>query len=153
MDITVEDQPSTFVAVLRERVAMDAFPEFYDRAYSLVAQEAATAGLDIIGPALGWYHDMPTDSVDLSAGFGVRADAPRSLGNGVEVVELPGGPAVVAHYVGSYDGLPAAWQEVGGWAMANAPRGRGDFLEVYVSDPSEVEPASNETRLVLPLVG
>ena len=153
MDISVEDEPTVFVAVLRERVAMDAFPAFYDRAYRVVVEEVAAAGLAITGPAFGWYRDMPTDSVDLAAGFGVGADTPRALGGGVEVVQLPGGPAAVGVHVGTYDDLPAAWDELSTWSSQHAVTMRGDFLEVYVTDPSEVAEASlNETRLVLPIV-
>ena len=95
MDITVEDQPTALVAVVRERVAMDALAAFYDRAYRAVLEEVTAAGLAVTGPAFGWYRDMPTDSVDLAAGFWVGADGVRSLGGGVEVVGLPGGPAAV----------------------------------------------------------
>ena len=152
MDITVEDQPRAFVAVLRERVAMDALAAFYDRAYGVVFREVAAAGLTVTGPAFGWYRDMPTDSVDLAAGFEVGADEARALANGVEIVELPGGPAAVGVHVGSYDGLPGAWAELRTWHAAHAVEMRGDSLEVYVTDPSEVEPQQNETRLVLPIL-
>ena len=153
MDITVEDLPTQLVAVLRERVAMDALPEFYDRAYRSVAAEVAGAGLSVTGPAFGWYHDMPTDSVDLAAGFAVDADSVRTLGGGVEVVELPGGPAAVGVHVGTYDGLPQAWAQFQAWTAQNAAQMRGGFLEVYLTDPSQVpEPALNETQLVLPIV-
>jgi effector-binding domain-containing protein len=152
VDITVEEQPRAFVAVLRERVAMDALAAFYDRAYGAVLHEVTAAGLDITGPAFGWYLDMPTDSVDLAAGFQVGADEVRALGDGVEIVELPGGPAAVGVHVGSYDSLPSAWAELRTWHGARAVQMRGDFLEVYVTDPSEVEPHQNETRLVLPIL-
>jgi effector-binding domain-containing protein len=153
VDITVEDQPTARVAVLRERVAMDALPEFYDRAYRLVAEEVAAAGLTITGPAFGWYRDMPTDTVDLAAGFWVGAEEVGPLGRGVEVVELAGGPAAVAVHVGGYDGLPGAWSELRTWFSDQTAQMRDDFLEVYVTDPSEVAaPDLNETRLVLPLV-
>ena len=108
MDFTYDDQPTAFVAVVRERVALDALAAFYDRAYRAVLEEVAAAGLAVTGPAFGWYRDMPTDSVDLAAGFWVDADSVSSLGGGVEVVELPGGPAVVGMHVGSYDGLSGA---------------------------------------------
>lgn len=153
MDITVEDQPTVLVAVLRERVPMDALAEFYDRAYGLVAREVAAAGVPITGPAFGWYRDMPTDSVDLAAGFWVGAEGARELGSGVEIVELPGGPAAVGAHVGSYDSLPGAWGELRAWFTEQGAQMRGDFLEVYVTDPSQVASADqNETRLVLPIV-
>ena len=153
MDITVEDQPTALVAVVRERVAMDALAAFYDRAYRAVLEEVTAAGLAVTGPAFGWYREMPTDSVDLAAGFWVGADGVRSLGGGVEVVELPGGPAAVGMHVGSYDGLAGAWDELRTWMSEQTAQMRGDFLEVYVTDPSETADASqNETRLVLPIV-
>ena len=153
MDITYDDQPTAFVAVVRERVAMDALAAFYDRAYRAVLEEVAAAGLAVTGPAFGWYRDMPTDSVDLAAGFWVDADSVSSLGGGVEVVELPGGPAVVGTHVGSYDGLSGAWAELRTWMSDHPAQMRGDFLEVYVTDPSEAaDPSQNETRLVLPIV-
>ena len=153
MDITVEDQPTALVAVVRERVAMDGLAAFYDRAYRAVLEEVAAAGLPVTGPAFGWYRAMPTGSVDLAAGFWIDADAVRSLGGGVEVVELPGGPAAVGMHVGSYDGLSAAWAELRTWMTDHAARMRGDFLEVYVTDPSEAAgPSQNETRLILPIV-
>jgi effector-binding domain-containing protein len=153
VDITVENEPTAFVAVLRERVPMDALGAFYDRAYRLVVEEVAAAGLGITGPAFGWYLDMPTDSVELAAGFSVGAEKPSVLGRGVEVVELPGGPAAVGVHVGSYDGLPAAWDQFRTWTSQHGAPMRGDFLEVYVTDPSEVAEASqNETRLVLPIL-
>ncbi|WP_028047117.1 GyrI-like domain-containing protein [Cellulomonas sp. URHE0023] len=153
MDITLEEQPTVLVAVLRERVAMDALVAFYDRAYRAALQEVAAAGLTITGPAFGWYRDMPTDSVDLAAGFWVGAQAVGALAGGVEVVELPGGPAAVGVHRGGYDTLPAAWAEFRTWTMQQDATMRGDFLEVYVTDPSAVAEADqNETRLVLPLV-
>ncbi|GEL96822.1 GyrI-like domain-containing protein [Cellulomonas terrae] len=153
MDITVEEQPTALVAVVRERVAMDALAAFYDRAYRAVVQEVAAAGLAVTGPAFGWYRDMTPDSVDLAAGFWVDADDVGPLGGGVEVVELPGGPAAVGMHVGRYEGLPGAWDELRTWMSDNPADMRGDFLEVYVTDPSEVaDPDLNETRLVLPIV-
>lgn len=152
MDITLEDQPTVMVAILRERVAMGALAAFYDRAYRTVLEQAAASGLAVTGPAFGWYRHMPTDSVDLAAGFRVGADAARALGDGVEVVELPGGPAAVGVHLGSYDGLSGAWAELRTWMSDHAAQMRGDFLEVYVTDPSEADPSQNETRLVLPIV-
>lgn len=153
MDITVDDQPTALVAVVRERVAMDALAAFYDRAYRTVLEEVTAAGLAVTGPAFGWYRDNPTDSVDLAAGFWVDADTVSTLGGGVEVVELPGGPAAVGTHVGSYDGLSGAWAELRAWMSDHAAQMRGDFLELYVTDPSETaDPSQNETRLVLPIV-
>lgn len=153
MDITVEDQPTALVAVLRERVAMDSLASFYDRAYTAVLQEVAAAELAVTGPPFGWYRDMAAGSVDLAAGFRVDADDVGALGGGVEVVELPGGPAAVGMHVGRYEGLAGAWDELRTWMSDSRAQMRGDFLEVYLTDPSETaDPDQNQTSLVLPIV-
>lgn len=152
MDVLLETEPDRLVAVLRETVAMDHLPEFYDRAYRAVGEAVAKAGGAVAGPALGWYHGGPSATVDVAAGLPVMGMSTGSIGHGVQVVRIPGGSAVVAVHTGPYDGLPAAWEELERWRAENAGAGRGDFWEEYVTDPAPGgDPERTETRLVLPL--
>lgn len=155
MEITRTEEPTRLVALVRSTVRMDELPAFFDRAYRAVPGAVAGAGGAVQGPAIGWYRGMPTDTVDLAAGFPVTGLGPGPVGtvdDGVEVVEMPGGPAVAALHVGSYDGLPAAWQQVAQWQAANAGPGRGDFWEEYLTEPApDGDPSRSETRLVVPL--
>ena len=154
MDIEVSEEPARLVAVRRATVRMDELGAVYDSAYRAVAAAIAASDGRIAGPALGWYRGMPTDTTDVAAGFPVEGElAAGPLGDdGVEVVDLPGGRVATARYVGSYDGLGPAWGEVEEWRAAAGVDGRGDFWEVYVTEPSpEGDPAANETLLVLPL--
>lgn len=152
MDVDVRHQPTRTVAVVRRSVRMDELTAFYDTAYGEVARTVGEAGARISGPALGWYHGMPTDTVDVAAGFPVDGLETGPLAGRVEVVELPGGPALVGLHVGSYDDLGAAWAEVEAARAEHGRPGRGDFWEEYVTDPSPSgDPSRNETLLVLPL--
>lgn len=151
MDVDVRMQPTRTVAVVRRPVRTDELAAFYDTAYGEVARTVGEAGARIVGPAIGWYHGMPTDTVDVAAGFPVEGVAPGPLGGRVEVVELPGGPALVGLFVGPYDDLGAAWGEVEARRAEHGRDGRGDFWEEYVTEPSpDGDPARNETLLVLP---
>jgi len=144
--------PTATFAAVRATVPTSGLPEFYDSAYSRVAQTAGREGWTITGPALGWYQAMPTETVDLAAGFAVEGAAAGASSGDVEVLELPGGPALVLTYTGPYDGLPDAWARLEQDRAVLGVDGRGDFWEEYVTDPSPGgDPHANVTRLVLPL--
>lgn len=152
MRIQEQDEPTTVAAVRRATVRMDELGSFYDTAYRQVAAAVAAVGGRIVGPAIGWYHGMPTDTADVAGGFPVTGVALGALPGDCDVVEIPGGRVIVGHYVGSYDGLGEAWSQVEQWRVKRGFEGRGDFWEVYVTEPSpDGDPAANETLLVLPL--
>lgn len=150
MDIEQVELATTTLAVARERVPMDGLAEFYDRAYRQVAEALGAAGVAPTGPAVGWYADMPTDTVDVAAGFPVPAAA---VVDGVELLTVPGGTAAVGTFQGPYDGLPDAWSKVAAWCREQDVQPRGDFWEEYVTEPSPGgDPEQNVTRLVSPLL-
>ncbi len=152
MDIAISDEPARRVAVVRRTVPMDGLVEFYDTAYTQVVAALGGAGAAPAGPAFGWYHGMPTDTVDVAAGFPVTGLELGPLDGDVEVVEIPGGSAVVGEFQGGYDRLPDAWAELEDYRAQHHIAVRGDFLEEYVTEPTpEGDPAQNRTRLVLPL--
>lgn len=152
MDITLNDEPTRLTAVVRSTVRTDEMAAFYDSAYERVVTAIAGAGGQIAGPAIGWYHGMPSDTVDVAAGFPVAGLAAGALTDGVQVLEIPGGRAVVALYVGAYEGLPGAWEQLERWRAEHAGDGRGDYWEEYVTEPTpDGDPALNQTRIVLPL--
>lgn len=151
METTRVVVPTVSLAGVRATVPMVGLRELYDRAYRDVGRAAAQAGWTVVGPAVGWYHRMPTGTVDLTAGFVVDA-APGATSGEVTVVELPGGPALVTTHTGPYDELPGAWEQVERARAATGTDGRGDFWEDYVTDPEPGgDPSANVTRLVLPL--
>lgn len=149
MQIDHVDEPTLRIAALRRRVPLDGLTAFYDEAYGTVAQACGDA---ISGPAIGWYHGMPEHEWDVAAAF-VVDDLPLGpLTEEVQVVELPGGRALSATHTGPYDELPGAWTLVEQARAERGVAGRGDFWEVYVTDPNPGgDPAANMTRLVLPL--
>ncbi len=153
MDIELAQVPDLTLAVVRGRVPFAELPAFYDSAYTAVAAALAAAGSPPSGSAYGWYAAMPTSDVDLAAGFGAPVGTPLD-DERVELQTIPGGSAVVATFVGPYDQLTAAWQQVESWrATTNAGTPRGDFYEEYVTEPSpDGDPSQNVTRLVLPVV-
>lgn len=150
MTVTRSDLRTVTLAAVRATVPLSELPAFYDSAYQKVGEAAHAEGWVLAGPAVGWFHAMSSESVDLSAGFPVRAVAPGSASGDVGVVELPGGPALTLTHTGGYDGLPGAWERLEQERAAAGMQARGDFLEEYLTEPtSDGDPAANVTRLVL----
>jgi len=79
-------------------------------------------------------------------------ESPESSGR-AQASELPGGQAVVARYIGPYDGLAEAWKQVNAWMAEHGVNGGAATWEHYVSDPSVTPPEKLETRIVWPIGG
>jgi effector-binding domain-containing protein len=148
-DFAVEQVETTTAAVLRRVVAIDALPAFFDQAFGVVAGEVGRAGGRIAGPPFGWYHGMPTDVVHVSAGFPVAGDVHTPDG-GVQVLERPGGRAVVGVHVGPYAELARTYSELREWMAEHSLVPREDMWEEYLSPPG-ADAAHTRTRLVTPL--
>lgn len=149
VDVQIVELPSETVAVVHSVVPVDGLQAFFGEAYGRIPGAVAAAGGRLAGPPFGWYHGMPGDTIDVSAGFAVAGDVHQPDG-GVQVVERPGGRALVAVHEGSYDGLGDTWAELASAAVARGWEGRDDFWEEYLSEPVG-DPSTWRTRLVLPL--
>ncbi|HQA15065.1 MAG TPA: GyrI-like domain-containing protein [Ornithinibacter sp.] len=147
VEIQLTDVPPETVAMVRRVVPMGDLTRFFGEAFERVAGAVPEAGGAIAGPPFGWYHGMPGDTVDVAAGFPVSGDVHVPDG-GVVVVERPGGRALVAMHVGSYDGLGETWGELERRAEHDSVEAREDFWEEYLSDPRG-DPSTWRTRLVM----
>ena len=98
--IRTTDQPT---AVVRERVPMANLREFFGRAFGAVMAAAQAQNTSPTGPPFAMYHGMPTDTVEVEAGFPVSPDFSAAG----EVISglLPASDAIEAVHKGPYDTL------------------------------------------------
>lgn len=61
--------PEQLVATVRRVVPMEELPGFFAEAFHAVAAAVEKGGGTIVGPPFGLYHGMPTETVDVTAGF------------------------------------------------------------------------------------
>lgn len=146
----IVDVPTETVATVRRVVPVAEIKEFFDSAYGTVAEAVGAAGGRVSGPPFGWYHGMPTDTIDVAAGFPVSGDVHTPDG-GIHLVERPGGRAVVGMHVGPYDTLGETYGELMRQVEAQSLTLRGDFWEEYLSPP-QGDPATWQTRIVIPVI-
>ena len=149
VDVELVDVPSETVARVRHRVPVGELSEFFGTAFEQVMRAVPEAGGTVSGPPFGWYHGMPTDTVDVSAGFPVAGDL-RVPDGGVVVEERPGGRAAVAVHVGPYDSIKDGYSQVMAWMTEHSLEPRDDMWEEYLSQPSS-DPSTGRTRIVFPL--
>ena len=152
MDAEVTQVESQLVAVVRKVVRMDELAGFFGGSFGAVLSAVESGGGSVVGPPTAWYHGRPSETVDVSAGFPVDGLVVGALGDGdVEVVDRPGGQAVVAIHRGHYDALAQTYGELQVFMSARGLVGREDMWEEYLNDPMEVEQEDIETRIVLPV--
>lgn len=144
----VELEPQTF-ALLREVVPMDALPPYFDRAFHAVASVLGAQGLAIAGPPVGVYFGMPTDTVDVGAGF--PTDRPITDADGVTGIVVPGGRAVQVLHVGSYDTMEATYDRLMAWVGAEQLTPGPLMWEAYLTEPDPAAPEATQTLIVWPL--
>ncbi|MBK6762992.1 MAG: GyrI-like domain-containing protein [Micrococcales bacterium] len=137
------------IAVVREVVAMDALPAFYDRAYheamAAIQQQGATVG----GPPVGVYFGMPTDTVDVAAGF--PTPTPVQPVGAVSALQLPGGRAVQVLHIGSYDSMQQTYGGLMQWVQAQGLALGPLMWETYLTEPDDKDPGSMQTLITWPL--
>jgi effector-binding domain-containing protein len=144
------DVPEQRVATVRRVVPVAELPGFFAEAFHAVATAVRTGGGTITGPPFGQYHGMPTDTVDVSAGFPVEG---WEGGEGdVNVGTRAGGPAIVTIHLGSCDTMTETYDALRHWAAGEGIGVAGTMWEEYLTDPS-TDPSTWQTRIVWPAPG
>ncbi len=142
-------EPTT-VAVVHETVPMSELIGFFDRAFHTVMGAVEAQGVAITGPPFAMYYRMPTDTVDLAAGF--PTESPIASTGGVEASELPGGQAAQLLHVGSYDSLAEAYGRITKWMSEHGHRPAEVMWESYLNEPSpDGDPNANQTLITVPV--
>ena len=138
------------VAVVRENVRMDALPAFFDRAFGAVMAALQAQGAGPAGPPFALYRGMPTETVDVEAGFPIAGRFTDT--GGVVPAELPETDAFEAIHTGPYDTLPATYDAIRQRIEADGGAPADLMWEYYLSDPREQpDPATWQTRVVWPV--
>ncbi|QDW28871.1 GyrI-like domain-containing protein [Arthrobacter sp. KBS0702] len=151
-DIKSADLKEQPTAVLRETVPMNDLREFFGRAYSAVMAAVQQQHVQLAGPPFALYRGMPTDVVDVEAGFPLAAPFPGGGDGGVTAGVLPAGRALEALHVGPYETLPETYGKVMARMEAEGLTPGDSMWEYYLSDPgTEPDPAVWKTLIVWPV--
>lgn len=149
-EISVSDLPEQPTAVVRATVRMDELRSFFDGVFGTVVNAVQGQGARVAGPPFAMYHGMPSETVDVEAGFPVAG--PFAGTDDVTASVLPGGRTARALHVGPYEALTETYQEMTTWLQEKDLTPGASMWEVYLSDPNtEPDPAAWRTELFWPL--
>ncbi len=144
---TIDPRPA---AVVRAEVPLSELSTVFDRGFPEVMRVAQAQGIAITGPPFGFYPRMPTDTVEVVAGFPVSA--PITPDGDVTSFELPGGRVVTGLHVGPYDALPESYRQLTDWAVGEGHRLADHMWESYLTDPrTQPDPGTWQTEISWPL--
>ncbi|HWI21917.1 MAG TPA: GyrI-like domain-containing protein [Baekduia sp.] len=131
-----------------KRVKTDAvdLPGVIDKGFPGLSGELSSKGVEVTGPPFVRYLQTG-EQMEIELGIPIAADSSPAT----KSIVLPPGPAGVYLYVGTYDGLPAAWDLFRQWLQRQGYTQTGPFWESYVSDPRYTEPAERITELYVPV--
>ena len=141
----------------RRVVAMPHRGPYYmiGQVFGAMAQWQRETGI-AAGPHVGIFYDdpnvVPADQLRSHAGL-LIADDVTIVDPRVEVVTLRSGLYAIATYVGPYDGLPQAWNElyVNWFPTSGYELGDGVSFEIYLDDCTVVPPEQVRTEICISL--
>jgi len=142
-------EPTT-TAVVRETVPMSELTAFFDRAFGAVMTAVQEQEVAVTGPPFAMYLGMPTDTVDIAAGFPTAGSITPV--DGVVPDELPGGRAGRLLHIGSYDSLEQAYGRLMGWLGEQGLAPGQVMWETYLNEPTpDGDPNANQTLITWPV--
>ena len=143
--------PARPAAVIRLTVPRSAIREVMGAGLAELRAALAAQGLAASGPWFTHHLRMDPDVFNFEIGLPVE-DAVASSGR-VTPGELPAATVARAVYLGPYEGLGAAWGELGAWVAAEGLTPRQGLWESYLAGPeSGPDPTTWRTELNRPLV-
>lgn len=139
------EQPT---AVRRAEVDRSELATWLAQAFGDVAAHLHAHGIPPKGYPFARYHALPGHRFEVEAGFPI---AIRIAGNAsVRPSTLPGGHALVAWHVGSYDAIGTTYQAIDEWLRAEGGYRTGDAWEIY-HDPPGHDRIQWRTEVVQPV--
>jgi effector-binding domain-containing protein len=153
-DIRPAELKEKSTAVVRETVPMNALRDFFGRAFSAVMATVQEQHVQLAGPPFALYRGMPTDVVDVEAGFPLAAPFKNAGGEDATVVagSLPAGRAYEAMHVGPYESLQHTYGAIMARMQKDGASPGEAMWEYYLTDPGvEPDPSKWQTLVVWPV--
>ncbi|WP_342755740.1 VOC family protein [Pseudarthrobacter sp. H3Y2-7] len=137
-------------AVVRETVPMTALADFFSRAFGSVMAEAQRQNVQLTGPPFALYRGMPTETVDVEAGFPITGNL--SATQTVLTGTLPEADAFEAIHTGPYETLGETYSAIQDGIRAAGRTPSDAMWEYYLNGPpAEPDPRKWQTRVVWPV--
>ncbi len=149
LEFVIKEVEARPTVCIRTKTTMDKLAETMGPIYGEIMGAVQSTGGAPAGMPFARYHDMQANEVDLECGIPV-ASAVETSGR-VAASELPGGRVVTVTHVGPYDQLKGTWDGIMAWVQSEGLTLNGAPWEVYVDDPTTVDPSTLRTEIYVPV--
>ena len=132
------DRPAMTYCGVRQLVKWDKLAGFFGTAFQQASQAVGKAGLQITGSPSGLFYkwDEAGKQTDVFAGIPVKADTGATV-EGLKMVTVPAGRALLIAYHGNYDGTEEAHYAMDDMMKASGLELRDAVIEEYMTDPTQ----------------
>ncbi len=134
---------------IRLRTGMNDLSRAIGESFGAIARHLAARKEMPAGPPFAAYYSKDGEDMDVEFGFPVSRKLPGS-GN-VKPGQCPAGKGISCVHTGPYEGIPAAYEALAGWAAKNGFKTGGVTYEIYLNDPSKTAPEDLKTRIFIPV--
>lgn len=142
-----DEQP---VLSIRTNTGLRDLPDTILNGLAKVGQYIAEQNLLPSGPAFVAYYNLEMNDSAVEIGFPVSQPV---HGDGeVQARTIPGGPAGMCLYVGPYQELATAYQQLNAYIESQGREPTGVSYEFYLNNPAVTPPDELETQIFFPLV-
>ncbi len=147
-EVTVKDVPPITVASLRVRTAMSTIATDLAQGFG---QVAAALGGPPAGTPFVVYHDVIDEETDGDIEICIPAATAIQPAGDVQSREVEGGSMVATTHKGPYDQISPAYHTLTGWVQEHGHEFAGPPREIYLNDPTTVEPEEIMTEIQWPI--
>ena len=122
--------------MVRKRVSMTTIGGAMNEAFGAIMAHVEAGGAQFAGPPFALYPGEIGDEFDVVVCTPVAPGA--TAGPGVDLEEVPGGPAACTMHKGPYDAVGEAYGALQAWMAANGKQPGFPAREVYLNEPGTV---------------
>ncbi|OQY41540.1 MAG: AraC family transcriptional regulator [Anaerolineaceae bacterium 4572_78] len=143
------ERPTQPTLSIRTSSAVQDLPDVLGQSYGAISQYLAVLGESPAGAPFVGYYNMDMQDLDIEIGFPVSKEL-SGKGN-IQTSEIQGGKFAATLHIGSYGEIESAYDALSRWMNENGHDSIGVSYEIYLNDPTRVQPNELQTKILFPL--
>lgn len=150
LTFSIVQRDELHVLSIRTNTGLRDLPETILNGLTKVSQFMTELSVLPGGPAFVAYYNLDLHDSAIEIGFPVSHPV---AGRGeIQARTIPGGPAGVCLFTGSYQELATAYQQLNAYIESQGREPSGVSYEFYLNNPAVTPPDELETQIIFPLV-
>jgi effector-binding domain-containing protein len=150
--IKMEDMEAIYFLSSKANVAVTDISNTLGNLYGGIMAYMGAKNIEMSGMPMCFYHTWDSDKTEMEAAIPVEEGKYKHTET-ISYGKLESGKVVTVTFLGSYDEMVMIHESIASYIEENGLEMRGTPLEIYVNDPTLVEPDRVETKIIYPVKG